>query len=255
MESILIIVLVVFAYYLALFVIGQLLKDNSIVDIGWGYSFVVSAVFSLVFYSNFSSRQIIVTALVCLWGFRLTYHIAKRNVGKGEDQRYVAFRKKWGSNFVWIKAFFHVYFLQFVLSLLISVSFLYINTNLNPELSVLDYLGLVVWGVGYFFEVVGDKQLKNFLSVPDNGGKILTTGLYEYTRHPNYFGEATMWWGIFIIALSLPNGIYTIISPIVITVLVRYVSGVPMLEKAFLDNPEFQEYAKHTSVFIPLPKK
>jgi steroid 5-alpha reductase family enzyme len=255
MDKYLIVLLVLFTYYFIIFVLGQFLKDNSIVDIFWGLSFVVTAVFSLFYYGAGHPRQIIVTVLVALWGLRLTYHIAKRNIGKPEDFRYVNFRKKWGTKFVLLKAFLHVYMLQMLMSVLISIGFVMINTNSNPDLSYLDVMGLIIWLVGYYFEVIGDKQLKDFLANPDNRGKILTTGLYKYTRHPNYFGEATMWWGIFFIALNIDYGFIALISPVVITVLVRYVSGVPMLEKAFEDNLDFQEYAKHTSVFIPKFRK
>jgi len=256
MDKYLLIIAVLFSYYFIVFIIGQLLKDNSIVDIGWGFSFVVTAVFSLVMYSDFHIRQLTVTLLVLIWGLRLTYHIGKRNIGKPEDFRYVNFRKKWGAKFVLLKAFLHVYVLQFIMSLLISLSFIYINTNMNGDLTIVDYIGLGIWIIGFIFESLGDKQLKDFLANPDNNGEILTTGLYKYTRHPNYFGEATMWWGIFIVSLSLPYGYLTILSPIVITTLVRFVSGVPMLEKAFADNQKFQEYAKVTNVFVPwLPKK
>lgn len=251
MNSYLLIFAVLFSYYFIIFVIGQIIKDNSVVDIGWGFSFVVSAIFTLIYYGDFHVRQLIVTSLILLWGLRLTYHIGKRNIGKSEDFRYVNFRKMWGKRFVLVKAFFHVYFLQLVLSLVISAAFILVNISSNPELSIFDLAGLLVWLIGYYFEVMGDKQLKDFLANPDNKGKILTSGLYKYTRHPNYFGEATMWWGIFLMALNVPNGFYTIISPIVITILVRFVSGVPMLEKKMMENKDFQEYAKVTNVFVP----
>ena len=121
---------------------------------------------------------------------------------------------------------------------------------------MLDYIGLAVWLVGYFFEVVGDNQLKNFIKKPENKGKLMKYGLWKYTRHPNYFGEATMWWGIFLIALSSPNGWIAIISPIIITLLLLlFVSGVPLLENKYKSHPEFAEYAKRTSKFVPLPPK
>lgn len=140
--------------------------------------------------------------------------------------------------------------------LLVSTSVIYINNSVPTPLGVLDYLGLTLWIIGYYFEVVGDRQLKDFLKKPENKGKIMKDGLWSFTRHPNYFGEATMWWGIFLIALSIPGGIITIISPLTITILLLFVSGVPLLEKSMADNKDFQEYMKETNKFFPwFPKK
>ncbi|MCL6571176.1 MAG: DUF1295 domain-containing protein [Bacillus sp. (in: Bacteria)] len=122
-------------------------------------------------------------------------------------------------------------------------------------LGFLDYIGLATWIVGFFFEVVGDHQLKKFTNKPENKGKLMKYGLWKYTRHPNYFGEATMWWGIFLIALSSPNGWVAIISPMIITLLLLFVSGVPLLEKKYKDHPEFKAYANRTSKFIPMPQR
>nr|WP_313894207.1 DUF1295 domain-containing protein [Psychrobacillus sp.] len=129
------------------------------------------------------------------------------------------------------------------------------NVSTTEGLGILDYIGLVIWIIGYFFEVVGDNQLRNFISKPENKGKLMKYGLWKYTRHPNYFGEATMWWGIFLIALSAPNGWIGIVSPIVITLLLLFVSVVPLLEKKYKNPPEFADYAMRTSIFIPMPPK
>ena len=246
---------VVFIYMTLFFIVAQIVKNNSIVDMGWGLGFVVIAVYTLVISGNYNSRAIIVTVLVSIWGLRLFYHILKRNLGKPEDFRYVAMRKSWGK---WVipKSFLRVFMLQGALMLVIAYPIIMNNTTDNGSLTILEIIGLAIWIVGFIFEALGDKQLRDFISDKKNKGHIMKDGLWKYTRHPNYFGEATMWWGIFIISLKSESGIVGIISPIFITLLLLYVSGVPMLEKHYKDNKEFQDYAKYTSIFIPLvPKK
>ncbi len=246
---------VVFVFYLILFIAGQIKRNNSIVDIFWGFGFVIAALYATLSNGHYSPMALVVTVLVSIWGIRLTYHIAKRNVGKPEDFRYVNFRKQWGERWVKTKAFLHVYMLQLVMLLLISSAYLNIILVNRQEVRSLDYIGIVIWCIGFYFEARSDYELKVFKKNPLNKGKIMTSGLFKYSRHPNYFGEATMWWGIFIIGLS-SNGGLLIISPLTITILVRYVSGVPMLEKHYENNELFQAYAKKTSVFIPwLPRK
>lgn len=237
-------------YYICLFLLGQWLKNNSIVDIFWGLGFVIVAWYAY-FNGLRSENSLLITILVTLWGLRLSYHIGKRNIGKPEDFRYQNFRKAWGQRFKLIKAFLHVYVLQMVLLFIISLSFVQTSYFSNRPLDALSIVGLIVWLIGYGFEVISDQQLKRFLSQPKNKGQLMTTGLYKYSRHPNYFGEATMWWGIFIIGATW----WTIISPLTITVLVRFVSGVPMLEKKYAHREDFKVYAAKTSVFIPWFKK
>lgn len=243
-------------YFITLFFIAQKLKNNSIVDIAWGAGFVIISLFSLIIGNAKTERAIVVTILVTLWGLRLFYHLAKRNCGKPEDYRYVNMRKRWGTKFARLKAFLNVFVLQGVLQYIIALPIILVNSTKSSELNILDYLGILIWIIGFFFEVVGDKQLKIFKSNPINKGKIMKTGLWKYTRHPNYFGEATMWWGIFIIALSVNGGFAAIISPILITLLLLFVSGVPLLEKKYKNNQEFTEYARKTNKFFPwIPKK
>ena len=247
--------LVILGYYLLLFILGQIKKNNSIVDIFWGLGFAIAALYTYIFHSDQSAVPSVATALVTIWGLRLTYHIGKRNIGKPEDFRYVNFRKRWGEKFKLLKAFLHVYVLQMLMLILIALPFLNININGNQAFGILETFGLLVWLFGFLFEAIADKQLKNFKADPSNKGKILSSGLYKYSRHPNYFGEATLWWGIFLMNLSVANGLWFIIGPITITVLVRFVSGVPMLEKHYENNEKFQKYAEKTSIFIPKPPK
>lgn len=247
----------VFIFFNIAFIIGQLKKNNGLIDIAWGSGFVVLAVTSYLLYPDSTIRSTIVTILVMLWGLRLAYHLFKRNWGKDEDYRYVAMRERWvnaGKN-VYLTAYFKVYMSQMLLLTIISIPIFIVNFSSQEGLLLLDFIGLGVWIIGYFFEVVGDAQLKAFISKKENKGKLMKSGLWKYTRHPNYFGEATMWWGIFLIAFSVGGFLPAIISPIVITYLLLFVSGVPLLEKKYKDHPEWMEYSRKTSKFIPMPPK
>lgn len=247
--------IIIFVYFTVLFLIGTKLHNNSIVDIGWGIGFVIVAWILFVLRLPPSLTRVTITLLVSLWGIRLFYHILKRNHGKPEDFRYVAFRKAWGR---WAvpRAFFQIYMLQGLLMFLIAMSYVLQDGARERVIPIVYALGMLVFAIGFFFESVGDAQLKAFIKNPLNKGKIMTEGLWRYTRHPNYFGEATMWWGIFLIALSGGVSPLAIISPITITVLLLFVSGVPLLEKDMKNRPGYAEYAKKTSIFLPwFPKK
>jgi len=246
------VLLTVFLYMSLFFLIAVVRKDNSLADIAWGGGFVLLAFLS--FYlapGHAEARQVLVTGLVTLWGLRLAIYIYFRNLGRGEDYRYAKWREDWGKNFL-LRSFLQVFMLQGALMVLISSSVLFINLNPARGLTILDGLGLVVWGTGFFFESVGDFQLFQFKKDPENKGKVMKYGLWRYTRHPNYFGEATMWWGIFLIAMSLDTGIITLISPVTITFLLLKVSGIPMLEKKLVKSqPGYKRYMENTSSFIP----
>lgn len=247
--------LVIFIYFMLFFGIAQVIKNNSIVDMGWGAGFVVVALYALISQGAYEPRNILLTLLVAIWGGRLTYYILRRNWGKPEDFRYAKWRREWGR---WLvpRAFLQVFMLQGLLMLVIGYPIILVNANPQPGLTTLDYIGLLVWITGFFFESVSDKQMAEFKKNPANKGHVIKNGLWKYSRHPNYFGEATMWWGIFLLALSVPLGWSGIISPLTITLLLLFVSGVPMLERKYKDNPEFQAYAGVTSKFVPwFPKK
>jgi len=233
----------------ASFLIGLYLKDNSIVDVAWGLGFITVTLFTLVSNGNYLPLQILVSSLVLIWGLRLSAHIYLKNRGKKEDFRYANWRKKWGKQ-VHLRAFFQVYMLQGLCMLIILIPVIIINSYNYGELSFLSYLGLIVWLIGFYFEAIGDWQLKKHLK---KSGGIMKLGLWKYTRHPNYFGEATMWWGIYLMAL--PISWWSIISPLFITWLLLKVSGIPMLEKKWEGNKEYEKYKKVTNAFFPKFRK
>jgi steroid 5-alpha reductase family enzyme len=225
-------------------------KDNSIIDIAWGLGFMVIAGVNLLISQALSVRQLLITVLIIIWAARLAGYIFFRNKDRGEDFRYAKWRAEWGNKII-IKTFINVFMLQGFLMLIVAYPVILVNNTAQARLNFLDILGLLVWLTGFFFESVGDYQLFKFKKNRSNQGKIMTSGLWKYTRHPNYFGEATIWWGIFLIALSAPYGLTAIISPVLMVFLLLKVSGAPMLEKKYKGNIEFMEYARKTSSFIP----
>jgi steroid 5-alpha reductase family enzyme len=247
--------LVLFVYMSLWFIFSLIKKRNDVADVAWGLGFVLMTWTSYFLNGNFGARGLLVGVLVSIWGLRLAWHIHARNHGKTEDYRYLAWRKEWGKWF-YLRSYFQVYILQGVLLFLIALPLFIINKNFGGGLGLLDLVGVVVWLIGFYFESVGDAQLAKFISDPANKGKLMKSELWAYTRHPNYFGEVTQWWGIWFIALAVNNGLFGIIGPITITFLILKVSGVPMLEKKMAENPDFAEYKRQTSVFIPMiPKK
>jgi len=219
------------------------------VDVFWGAGFIVVAAFSLMMSPDYGLRKIIVSMLVLIWGLRLTLYIYQRNKGKGEDFRYRQWRETW-KNFT-LRSFLQIFMLQGLFLYIISYPIWYINGSYNEPLSSLDTVGLVIFGIGFLFEVIGDMQLAYFKLNPENKGKLMVSGLWRFTRHPNYFGEALIWWGLWVYALSIPMGWITIISPITITILLRFISGVPMLEKKMSQHPDWPAYASRTAPFVP----
>lgn len=253
MKPYLVLALVLFFYMTLWFVISVIKKRNDVADIAWGLGFPLIS-WTAFFIYGFSPISLLTNILISIWGFRLAYYIFQRNRRKPEDPRYQAWRQDWQKNF-YLRSFLQVFMLQGLFLYLIVQPSIFINRSLPSEFNFLAIIGLIVWLIGFYFEVVGDWQLAQFIKNPQNKGKIMQQGLWRYTRHPNYFGEVTLWWGIFIIALSIPGSLFTIIGPLTITFLILFVSGIPLLEKKYLDRPDFQDYKKRTSVFFPLPPK
>jgi steroid 5-alpha reductase family enzyme len=254
LENISIIAVVIAISVTILFVVSVAIKRNDVADIAWGIGIFVVALISY-FLGPQNLLTPILLLLSALWGFRLSYRILVRFRNKEEDYRYKTWRYTWGKWF-YPRSYLQVYILQGFLMMVVGYSFIHASLHGGGyEFGVLSWIGLAVWAIGYFFEVVGDKQLDAFLKDENNKGKVLKSGLWRYSRHPNYFGEVSMWWGIWLMVATTPFGYLALLSPLAITFIILKVSGVPMLEKAMAGNPEFQQYKQETSVFIPLPPK
>ncbi len=240
-----------FIYMSVLYVLSTLLRNNGIADIGYGIGFIVISVAMYIQMWPAGIWQWTLLLLVCVWGVRLATRIGKKNYGKPEDFRYRAWRDAWGTTFWW-RSYLQVYMLQgAVIAIVASPIYLHLLFP-SPIIGSLFALGSLMWVVGFIFEVVGDAQLDAFLKEPRNKGTIMMSGLWKYTRHPNYFGESLMWWGIAVLSASMST--YPLLgfaSPLLITYLLLYVSGVPMLEARWKGNTVWEEYAHRTSVFVP----
>lgn len=245
--------IVLFAYMTAWYVVSLAKRRNDVADVAWGLGFVLLSWVSYGLSGGSGPRGLIVCLLVSVWGIRLAWHIHGRNKGKAEDYRYLAWRKEWGRWF-YLRSYLQVYLLQGALLFLIVLPVLVIQGNAGPSLGLLDLAGAAVWLLGFYFEAAGDAQLARFIRDPANKGKLMQQGLWAYTRHPNYFGEVTQWWGIWLLSLSVPGGAYAVIGPITITVLILKVSGIPLLEKKMAEHPDFAEYKRRVSVFFPWPR-
>jgi len=244
--------LLLFAYFMTFFLICIVKKDNSLVDIAWGFGFVLAVLFTLIRTST-QTIDLIVAILVAIWGTRLGLHILARKIGKPEDFRYQKWRREW--KYFYLRSFFQIFLFQgFLLYIIVYPSVKIISSD-TPDFGFLTLIGLTIWLIGFGFEVISDWQLRKFLEQRESREEVMTEGLWKYSRHPNYFGEALLWWGIFVVALDTVGGLLIILSPILITILVRFVSGVPLLEKRYQDHENYQKYAEKTSIFIPLPPK
>jgi steroid 5-alpha reductase family enzyme len=247
----------ILAIMTGLWLLSLALRDASIVDIFWGLGFVICAwIFAALTPQGAIPRKTLLLALVSAWGLRLALHIWLRNRGKGEDYRYQNWRRQHGRRWWW-QSFFQVFLLQGILLWLISTPLLAAQLPEQPaQLGWLDGLGALVWTVGFYFEAAGDWQLARFKSDPANRGKLFNAGVWRYTRHPNYFGDAAQWWGYYLLAASA-GGWWTIYSPLLMTWLLLKVSGVALLERSLEDSkPGYQEYVRTTSAFLPwFPKK
>ena len=265
------IVFILFILYVFLFIYSLKIKDNSIVDVFWGFGFMIIAGISFL-QSEKMIPQILVTGLVFLWGIRLTSHIGFRKLREWkEDPRYAKWREEWGSGWYFIiRSFLQVYLLQMVLMLVVALPIVFVNENIKfypydfyPVSSdmgdglALYLLIFLIWGIlalsGLIFEAIADLQLKAFLKIK-KPGQIFTTWLYRYSRHPNYFGESVFW--LWISLISLQYSYLGFMGWIAITCLLLFVSGVPLQEARYAGRLEWEEYKAKTSVFIPwCPKK
>ena len=240
-----------------LWLISVFIKNVSIVDIFWGMGFLFINIYYFLASDEFYTRKIILLVLVTLWALRLSIYLAWRNIGKGEDYRYQEFRKKYGEERYWWVSFFQVFLLQGILIVLVSLPLLATNFETqNDYLNLFDYLAILFWVIGFIFESAGDYQLSKFKMNPNNKGKVLNTGLWKYTRHPNYFGDTMVWWAYAIFSIVSQN-YWSFIGSIIMTLLIVKVSGVALLEKSLKDKKlEYLEYIRKTNSFFPwFPKK
>ncbi|HMA62787.1 MAG TPA: DUF1295 domain-containing protein [bacterium] len=239
-----------------LWIVSIFIKNVSIVDIFWGFGFVMLAWFYFFQTDGFFTRKIILLTLVTIWGLRLSIYIGWRNWGEGEDYRYQEFRKKHGKKYWWY-SFFQTFLLQGVLMTLVSAPLLGAQISAqNASLGFLDFLAIIVWVIGFTFEAGGDFQMARFKGNPDNKGKVLNTGFWRYTRHPNYFGDSAQWWGYGLFSIAA-GSYWPVLGSILMTFLIIKISGVALLEKSLKDKkPEYREYVEKTSAFLPwFPKQ
>lgn len=236
-------------------IISLIIKNASIVDIVWGAGFAVTSWVLVATVDGDSGRQTLLAVMVGLWGMRLALYLAKRNLGHGEDWRYKAMRKKKGKNFG-IISLVTVFGLQGALMWTVSLPVIIGNADDSPGVGPIAVMGILLWIVGLTFEAVGDYQLAKFKKDPANATKVMDKGLWSLTRHPNYFGDALLWWGIGIVGAETGTGIFGFIGPVVMTFFLLKISGVPMLERSLSRRREgYADYVARTSGFIPRPPK
>lgn len=231
------------------FIVSIYLKRNDVADIGWGMGYVLLCTYHALI------RPIHPIVGVCyiltlIWGIRLSFYLYKRNLNKSEDFRYLQWRKEWGHSF-YIRSFLQVYVLQSVFLLMIISPVLHAASFTTSSWSIYIFIGILIWLIGFYWQAVGDRQLARFVSERKSKREILNTGLWAYSRHPNYFGEVVMWWGIYLVVWPIPGSLVFIIGPLTITLLIRYVSGVPMLERRYERNQAYQEYKKQVPALFP----
>lgn len=241
--------LTVFLFMNLMFLLALRLKDNSIVDIGWGIGFILIA--GLGFWRHADGVvPLAVLVMTTLWGARLAGYIYLRSRGKGEDFRYAKWREQWGNSVVW-RSYLQVFMLQGIIMLLVASPLFSVFSCGGDEVNWMMVVGIILWAVGFLFEAVSDGQMMRFKSDPANKGRIMQNGLWRYSRHPNYFGEALLWWGIGLAGFSTELWYLSFAGPGLLTFLLLRVSGVAMLERKYVGNPDYQSYVETTRSFIP----
>lgn len=230
--------IIIWVYMTLWYVVSLLKKRNDIADIAWGLGFILVTIFAFIF--NLSLKLSISLILISIWGLRLARHIYIRNKNKKEDYRYKQFKSS-----PYLKVFLTQGLFMWLICWPILMS--------EKTFYWFNFVGILVWIIGFYFEAIADKQLKEFISNPKNKGKIMQKGLWAYSRHPNYFGEVMLWWGIWLV--NFGNNWWSVIGPATISFLILEVSGVPLLEKRYEGNQEFEDYKKKVSIFIPWRRK
>ena len=245
----------IFVLMVATWLVSLKLKNASIVDIIWGFGFVVVAWTVRFTVDGNSTRQLLLVAATSVWGLRLATYLWWRNHGHGEDYRYKAMRRKHGERFGLV-SLYTVFGTQGLLMWIVSLPVQLGQVRHTPDVGILAIIGGVLWTIGLAFEAIGDAQLTAFKSDPANSGIVMNTGLWRYTRHPNYFGDCCVWWGLGLIAAETRLGLWGLIGSAVMNILLRRVSGVTLLERSLKKRRAgYEEYIKVTSPFIPRPPR
>lgn len=249
-------VALVFGLMTALWLVSVRLRDASIVDPWWSISFLVVTVHTVV-RTSVTPAKVLLLILVGTWSLRLWLHLLVRSRGTSEDPRYANFRRRYGPDRYWWISLFQVFLLQGTLALLISAPLQLAASAPPPDrITAIHLVGLVIFSVGFLFETIADRQLQSFRRDPANAGKVLDTGLWRWSRHPNYFGEAVLWWGFWLFALGQPFGWATALAPALMTFLLLKVSGVTMLDAHLKSSkPGYDDYVRRTSGFVPRPRR
>ena len=236
------------------FLIGRRIGRYNVVDVAWGASFVAVAAVAAVLGTGNLFRRLLLLTLVAAWGLRLAWHMVGKSAGKGEDPRYDNLLK---GDLSAVTVLRKIFLLQAVAAWFISLP-LQLSASLGPTprllLPVL-IVGVVVWLVGVLFEAVGDHQLRQFKADPANRGKIMDQGLWGWTRHPNYFGDSAVWWGLWLISIAGWVSLATVLSPVAMAYFLVYATGARLTEKIMADRPGFAEYRTRTSFFVPRPPR
>lgn len=248
--------LLLLATMCCMFVIGMLAKDNSLIDIAYGPAFMVACWGAwLLGEQTDHFRPLLLLGCVSLWGARLGLHIGLRHRGRGEDFRYRAFRESWGNTFVW-RSFLQIYMLQGAVVLVVALPVLLAIAHPGSGPRWTDFLGVLLFGCGFFFEAVGDWQLNRFKRDPAHRGRLIEEGLWRYTRHPNYFGDACVWWGLWLVAAETTPGLFAIVGPAYLVYTLTRWSGMPTVEgRMRRRKPGYEDYVRRTSPFFPWPPK
>jgi steroid 5-alpha reductase family enzyme len=240
---------IILIYASSWYIISLFSRRNDVADIAWGLGYIVLCIYCYL-YVSVQPTAVVVYALVTLWGLRLSIYIGLRNGKKTEDFRYKQWREEWGKTFYW-RSYLQVYLLQGLFLLIISCPIILAAYSEPSPLHWSAYVAVGFWIIGFYWQSVGDYQMTQFRKNRLDKNEVMNKGLWKYSRHPNYFGEILMWWAVFVIVLPMEYGIYAMLSPLMITWLLVFVSGVPMLERKYKGNPRYDEYKQNTPALIP----
>lgn len=243
----------VLIYVSIFYIIATIIHNWSIIDIAWGPGFLLIAILSLYYTGNYNLISLIIAGLIAMWALRLAFHIGLRNIGKGEDFRYANWRKKWQPN-PKIQGYFRVFLLQGSIMLIVSIPVI-ITVVFSPATVDIMYFipGILIFLLGLSLEVIADLQLANFKKKDENSGKLVQSGLWKISRHPNYLGEIILWWGIGIFALPISYGFIGLLGPLTIHLIIRYIS-IPVLEEKWEKRDDWNEIKNTIPVLFPIPK-